>query len=297
MWQCSQQHSNLDGNSFCSSCGEKRIPAVVFSYCGRCGSPFSDGVRFCGKCGSARSTVAVSAGMPLRQEAASLPTVSPQLNPTPAPQSLAWHRPAQRQASSAVVVWVILILNVVVFSLMCFDGVSPIDPDINTLVRWGADYGPLTLGADETWRMFTNMFVHIGVVHLAMNMYALYSFGNAAEHLLGHFKTTVVYVVSGICGSMTSLAWHPGTVSAGASGAIFGLVGGLLSYLTVRRDTMLGKAYAEMKSNLVGILIVNVVYGLLNSHIDMAAHAGGLVGGYLVGLILLSLSGSQGVIS
>jgi rhomboid protease GluP len=113
-------------------------------------------------------------------------------------------------------------LNVLVFCLMVASGVSIMDPELSDLLRWGANYGALSLGP-EPWRVVTSMFVHIGVIHLLFNMWCLWSLGRLAERLMGNWNYLVLYLLSGVGGSLVSLWLHPQLVSAGASGAIFGV--------------------------------------------------------------------------
>ena len=129
---------------------------------------------------------------------------------------------------------VLLALNVVIFGLMLAWGMDPMQPAIDGLIQWGANYGPKTTQG-EWWRMFTCMFLHIGVLHLLFNMLALWNVGSCMERLLGSTGFLVLYLLAGLLGSVASVAWNPFVVSAGASGAIFGLYGGLLAFLMRHR--------------------------------------------------------------
>jgi membrane associated rhomboid family serine protease len=179
---------------------------------------------------------------------------------------------------------VLLILaNAAVFVLMAVHGASLWDPTSETLVRWGADFGPLTANG-EWWRTVTSTFVHIGVLHLLFNMYALYCIGEFSEQIFGRFGFTVLYLLAGVGGSLTSLFWNPRLVSAGASGAIFGLYRGLLAYLLLERRSMPGRRFASLTASTVGFLAFNLIQR--GEGIDMSAHIGGLVTGFFVGLLL-----------
>jgi len=131
---------------------------------------------------------------------------------------------------------VLLGLNVAVFGLMLAGGIHPMAPTIDSLVQWGANYGPKTTNG-EWWRMFTAMFLHIGILHLLFNMVALWNIGSFMERVLGPVGFVVLYLLAGLLGSVASVVWNPFVVSAGASGAIFGLYGGLLAFLVRHRDT------------------------------------------------------------
>ncbi len=129
---------------------------------------------------------------------------------------------------------IILNINLFIFLLMAMMGVSMVQPDSGSLLTWGANYGPLTL-AGEWWRLISSCFLHIGVVHLLMNMYAFLLIGAQLEPRLGKLRFSVAYLLTGIIASGTSLWWHRHTISAGASGAIFGMYGVFLAMLTTWR--------------------------------------------------------------
>ena len=179
---------------------------------------------------------------------------------------------------------VLIALNVAIFGLMLAWGVDPMQPAIDSLIQWGANYGPRTTQG-EWWRMFTCMFLHIGVLHLLFNMVALWNVGGFMERLLGSLDFLVLYLLAGLLGSVASVAWNPFVVSAGASGAIFGLYGGLLAFL-VRHRAMQHTSLAALRTNTLAFLGYNLVYGFIQQGIDMAAHLGGLAGGFVCGFVL-----------
>src|SRR5215813_8268653 len=183
---------------------------------------------------------------------------------------------------------VLLGLNVAVFGLMLSGGGHPMTPTIDRLIQWGANYWPKTTNG-EWWRMFTAMFLHIGVLHLLFNMIALWNVGSFMERVLGSAGFVVLYLLSGLLGSIVSVAWNPFVVSAGASGAIFGLYGGLLAFL-VRHRAMQHTSLAALRTNTLAFLGYNLVYGFIQQGIDMAAHLGGLAGGFVCGFVLMPSS-------
>ena len=132
---------------------------------------------------------------------------------------------------------VLIVLNVLVFLMMVLQGVSIFSPTADSVLRWGADYGPLTLHG-QWWRMVVSTFLHFGLIHLLFNMFVLFSIGLFLESLAGRVPFVVLYLVCGLGGSAASLAWHPSIVSAGASGAIFGLYGALLGFLVRHRGSI-----------------------------------------------------------
>jgi len=203
----------------------------------------------------------------------------PQTDPaTPAPQkaALAWW-----QCATIVLV----ALNVLIFLLMVVKGVGFFEPTAESVLKWGADYGPLTLHG-QWWRMLTSTFLHFGLFHLLFNMVVLLNIGLFLEALCGRLKFVVLYLVCGLGGSALSLAWHPMVVSAGASGAIFGLYGALLGFLLTHRGSI---PPATVKALLKWALVFvgyNLLYGL-RPGVDMSAHLGGLLTGFVLGLFLI----------
>ena len=179
----------------------------------------------------------------------------------------------------------LIVVNVAVFILMVINGVGFMDPSIDGLLHWGADFGPLTTHG-QWWRLLTSTFVHIGVIHLAMNMYILLSIGMFTERLFGRVGFLVLYLLAGIGGSLTSLAWHPVLVSAGASGAVFGLYGGLLGYLAHQRREIPTQKVMALTKNAGIFLLYTVIYGMSKSNVDMGAHIGGFGSGLLLGYVL-----------
>ena len=149
-----------------------------------------------------------------------------------------------------------------------------------TLLLFGANFRPL-VQAGEIWRLATSIFLHIGIVHLVVNMYSLYIIGKQLESFLGKWKFLIVYLGSGILGSLLSVVVHS-SISAGASGAIFGLLGSLL-YFGYHYRLYLGTI---LRTQVIPVIIINLMIGFLVPGIDNFAHIGGLVGGYLLTMIL-----------
>jgi hypothetical protein len=149
----------------------------------------------------------------------------------------------------------------------------------------GADYGPQTVNG-QWYRLLTSTFVHVGGLHLLFNMWVLWEVGRAVERLLGSVGFAILYFISGLVGSLVSLFWHPLLVSAGASGAIFGVCGALFGFLVRRRAAIPPEVFAKVRKSGVAFLLFNLAFGLLVPNIDLAAHAGGLAAGFLCGLAL-----------
>jgi len=185
----------------------------------------------------------------------------------------------------APVTTALVAVNVAVFVAMTVRGVSPISPTSSNLLQWGADFGPAVTHG-QWWRLLTSVFVHIGILHIAMNMYVLWGAGRLVERLFGPVPFAVLYVLTGLAGSLTSVMTHPFTVGAGASGAIFGLFGGLFGYLIVRRQAVHPRALQVLVPYATTFVLGNLAIGLSSPQVDLAAHLGGLVAGIPIGALL-----------
>lgn len=169
----------------------------------------------------------------------------------------------------------------VVFVLMTLTGGTE---SSRNLIRWGANYAPL-VDAGEYWRLFTANFIHIGVLHLAFNLYALFQLGQQVEAIYGYPRFIAIYLLSGLSGAVFSYLLTHG-LSAGASTSLFGLFGALVVYFYKHRE-MFGKAGQQQLINLGVILLVNVIIGLSpGSNIDNFGHLGGFIGGAVLAWFL-----------
>jgi membrane associated rhomboid family serine protease len=172
-------------------------------------------------------------------------------------------------------------INVAVFVLMTVTGVSPISPTTELLLKWGANWGPLSLGT-QPWRLLTSNYVHIGIIHLFFNMWCLFNLGALAQRVFDRWTYFLVYTASGIAGSLASLYWHPTVVGAGASGAIFGLAGALIAALYLGKLPFPKEAVRSTMKSLLLFAAYNLFFGL-RTGVDNAAHVGGLAGGLALG--------------
>ena len=179
----------------------------------------------------------------------------------------------------------IVVANAAVFIAMLVAGGNIMNPGIEMMLDWGANFGPYTL-AGQWWRTITCMFLHFGIIHIGFNMYVLWQIGHFVERLVGNVGLFLLYFASGVAASIASLAWNPTAISAGASGAVFGVCGALLGYIAFRRDTIPGEVIKSLRSSLVTFVIYNVMIGVVVPRIDMAAHLGGFVFGVVCGLVL-----------
>lgn len=175
---------------------------------------------------------------------------------------------------------IIIYLNILVFLIMVLSGLGLVSFKGQDLLKWGANFRPLVEGG-QWWRLFTSMFLHGGLFHLFANLYGLLFVGIFLEPLLGKSKYAVVYILTGILASCTSIWWHDATISVGASGAIFGLYGLFLALMTTKvYPPDFNKAFLLSTLVFVGF---NLVMGL-SGGIDNAAHIGGLISGFIIGL-------------
>lgn len=174
----------------------------------------------------------------------------------------------------------IIAINVLVFVLMAINGAGIMEANSIVHIKWGSNFSPLTLSGDW-WRLLTNVFIHFGIIHLAMNMYCLYTVGVYLEPMLGKIKYITAYICTGILASLVSLWWHKeGVNSAGASGAIFGMYGLFLALLITN---LIPKQIRNALLQSIGVFIAyNLLYGM-KSGVDNSAHIGGLVSGFIIG--------------
>jgi len=179
----------------------------------------------------------------------------------------------------------IIACNVAVFAVMVLSGVSPLQPTVEDLITWGADFGPKTLNG-QWWRLLSSTFIHIGLIHLLCNLWAFLVVGHLVERLVGNVGFLTLYLISGLFGSLASVFFQPFVVSAGASGAIFGVYGALVGIMIRRRDTVPGKALQELRASGTAFVGYNLIYGFFMPQVDVAAHLGGLAAGFFCGLAL-----------
>ncbi len=178
-----------------------------------------------------------------------------------------------------IITYALILLNVLVFALMYILGRG--STDLQTLADFGANNAELVkLG--QYYRLFTAMFLHIGIVHLFFNMYALYIIGPQLESFYGKAKFLTIYIVSGIIGNLFANIFEINTLGAGASGAIFGLFGSLL-YFGYHYRVYLGSV---IRTQILPVIILNLLIGFTTSSISSSAHIGGLIGGILISMAL-----------
>ncbi|UII22245.1 rhomboid family intramembrane serine protease [Fulvivirga ligni] len=175
--------------------------------------------------------------------------------------------------------YLLLTLNVGVFVLQVI--LEDNQSDVITMIHWGANFSPYTLGS-EWWRLFSSAFLHFGIVHLLMNMLALYSLGRNLEPHIGSWNFAGLYFISALFAGIASLFWNLYVVSAGASGALFGLFGFLMTFMVIIHWNDKVKLRNIVVSFVVYIVIINLVGS--SFQFDNAAHMGGLLAGIILGL-------------
>ena len=176
------------------------------------------------------------------------------------------------------ITYILIALNVIVFLSMYIFGKGSYDTE--TLINFGANYAPF-VKSGEFYRLITASFIHIGLIHLLFNMYALYIIGEQLESFYGKTKFLIIYLFSAVIGSLFSCLFTNG-ISAGASSSIFGLFGALI-YFGYHYKVYLGSV---IKSQIVPLLIFNFALGFMLSGIDLSAHIGGFVGGIIMSMAL-----------
>jgi membrane associated rhomboid family serine protease len=195
--------------------------------------------------------------------------------------------------SLPLVTRIIIAVNVLVYVAMGLSGVSWTDPSVLQAIRWGANFGPLTLSG-QWWRLFTCMFVHFGFLHIALNMWCLRNLAVALEPMMGRLAFSVTYLFSGLAASAVSTAWNPWRASAGASGAIFGIAGAFVSYLVLKKAAIPASLVRQNLRSLAVFIFLNLSIGAASGHIDNSAHVGGLVAGLIIGVLIPRIARNAG---
>jgi len=228
--------------------------------CSLCGTDFAGNGILCPACyaKTPRTVVVTRRKVPLTQQLTQIIRLAP--------------------ATSALIA-----INLIIFVAMAVSTKS-IDFSVETLVRWGGDYAPYTRNG-EWWRLLTSTFVHGGLLHVALNMWCLLMLGPLAELAFGKLPYLAAYVATGLCASLTSTFYHPTSIGVGASGAIFGVAGLLITPLALKRLTIYSTSKSSALKMLVQFAVLNLVIGAAIPVVDVSAHVGGLVSGLIIGLL------------
>ncbi len=176
----------------------------------------------------------------------------------------------------------ILLICVVMYIILGINSNNFFNIGINALVNFGGN-NLLIVQSGEVWRLISAAFLHVSLIHLLVNMYSLVIIGTQVETFIGKFKFLFVNLISAICGNLLSLIFNEANiVSVGASGAIFGLMGALL-YFGYHYRLYLSEA---IKTQIIPVIVLNLLLGFMVSGVDNAAHIGGLIGGYLASMAI-----------
>jgi membrane associated rhomboid family serine protease len=178
--------------------------------------------------------------------------------------------------------YIFLGLNLLIFVLMALAGGSTNEP---TLMAFGVkDNAEIARG--QWWRFITPVFIHIGMLHLFFNSYALWIVGPQVEKLYGPARFVILYVLTGVAGVYASYFYHPLTVSAGASGAIFGLFGVLLVFGIRYRNSIPPFFKRAVGTGVLPVIVINLIIGFTIPAIDNSAHIAGLLSGAALAAIV-----------
>ena len=177
----------------------------------------------------------------------------------------------------------LIAINVITFLILSFYGMTE---DAGFMLEHGAMYVPYMMEGDEYYRLFTSMFLHFGMDHLVNNMVMLAAIGWNLEYEIGKIKFLIIYFGSGLAGNILSafgdIMIGEYAVSAGASGAVFGIIGALL-YVVIRNRGRIGTISSK---GLIFMVILSLYYGFTNAGVDNLAHIGGLIAGFILSVFL-----------
>jgi rhomboid protease GluP len=217
--------------------------------------------------------------------------ILPPQEPAPSPV-----HPRGRNLFSAPATYVLVGINCAVFVWMVLHGVSVTSPTTNQLIHYGATEVDLILGG-QWWRLLTAIFVHVGLIHIATNMWCLWNLGLLGEPLLGPLGLSAVYVLTGVAGNLLSLSVNVfsrnhESVGAGASGAVFGIAGILIVLLSNHKLPIPWPELRRLRRSVVQFAGLNLVIGIVANrtslvNIDNFAHIGGFLCGLAMGLPLV----------
>lgn len=185
----------------------------------------------------------------------------------------------KRLGQEPLVTYLLLGITTLVFLGMEVSGGSE---NISVLIRWGAMDGNKIITSHEYWRFFTPMFLHIGWLHFSVNMVTLYFIGSEVEKIYGHWRYLLIYLLSGLAGNVASFTFSQ-SISAGASTALFGLFG---AFIILGRHFKNNPAVSYMVQRYATFIVINLIFNLFSSSVDIMGHIGGLIGGILMATVL-----------
>jgi len=190
------------------------------------------------------------------------------------------HREKGKNAEKAIITYILIVVNVMVYVLTAYLSGNIVDSNTNVLILLGAKVNELISGG-EYYRLVSCMFLHGGIMHVALNMYSLYALGPFVESIYGKFRYTIIYFLSGIVSSIFSYMFSS-HISVGASGAIFGLLGAALIFAIKMKD----RVRKDFIMNILSVIGINLIIGFSIPNVDNFGHLGGLAGGILSSFLL-----------
>ncbi|WP_415874185.1 rhomboid family intramembrane serine protease [Clostridium sp.] len=185
-----------------------------------------------------------------------------------------------RKRKSSKITIALIVINVIMYGITAFLSGNILDSDVRVLLYLGANESSL-VSSGEYYRLFVSMFLHGGLLHLVLNMYALNALGPAVERAYGKIKYIIIYIFGGLAASISSCLFSNG-VSIGASGAIFALLGAVL-VLALKSKS---RGSRMMLKEILSVVGINIFIGIALPNIDNFAHIGGLIGGSLISFFL-----------
>ncbi|MBE3560499.1 MAG: rhomboid family intramembrane serine protease [Ktedonobacteraceae bacterium] len=219
-----------------------------------------------------------------------------QLEREPVP---AWSRPngLQRQMVRTrfvlsqypgIVTNILIIINIIVYLFTAIVGHNLLEISTDVIATYGGQNTLLIQQTGEYWRILTAMFLHFNLWHIALNMFSLYLIGRVVEVFYGRWRYLLIYLLSGIAGGIVTYFFQaPNTLSAGASGAIFGVFGAMGAFYIVNRRA-LGAYGRGMVSQWIFVLAINVALNLSLAGLSITDHLGGLIAGIILGFLLIA---------
>lgn len=179
-----------------------------------------------------------------------------------------------------IITYIIIVLNIIAYIFTAYLSKNIADSNINVLVLLGAKVNSL-ISQGQYYRLITCMFLHGGIIHIALNMYALVAIGTLVEDIYGKTKYTIIYFISGLISSIFSFEFSQ-SISIGASGAIFGLLGASLVFGIKMKD----RIHKDYIINVLSVVVVNLIIGFSMPNVDNFGHIGGLIGGIIISYVL-----------
>ena len=179
----------------------------------------------------------------------------------------------------------LVVANAVIFLAMLAEGVPITGANGMEILHWGVDYGPLTLSG-QYWRLWTSNYIHFGIFHIAFNMFCLWGLGRLTEIFYDWFDFILLYSFTGICSSLLSVWLKPDVISGGASGAVFGVAGVMLTTLKWGTIPVRPEAKKTVYKDVLKFALINLAVGAVVPRVDNTAHLGGLLSGLLVGAVM-----------